>query len=301
MIKLQYWDGRNFGDAASPLLVSALSGDTVRHTETSDATLIATGSVFYTGEDIALSYKGVGRFGMYLALRRMLRSRKSPALDVWGTGFLRRSTMRPPYHRLRKLHIHALRGKRTVAILKQLGFEVDEQSVVLGDTGLLYDRLISPSVVSKAKEYEIGLVPHNSDRVVGESLYRAMVAMGIHVRLIDVRQPPVEVIEAIASCQAILSSSLHGCIVADSLHIPNRHLVLSAFGYSWEDFILKFDDYYSAFGLERDMPLYLDDVLREKAHLAEFIGRTTRLTWDSVEERKKVLLEAFPSQYRRKS
>jgi hypothetical protein len=69
--------------------------------------------------------------------------------------------------------------------------------------------------------------------------------------MIDVFLPPAEVIREILMCDHVLSSSLHGLIVSDAFHIPNRRIVVS----EQVKFDMKYDDYYSAFGLRQPEPL----------------------------------------------
>ena len=64
------------------------------------------------------------------------------------------------------------------------------------------------------------------------------------MKFIDVNEAnPLDVIDQITSCRKILSSSLHGLIVADAYRIPNARLILSNL-ICGGDF--KFDDYYKS-------------------------------------------------------
>jgi hypothetical protein len=68
-------------------------------------------------------------------------------------------------------------------------------------------------------------------------------------KVISVAQPPEEVADQIKSCKLILSSSLHGLIVSDSLGVPNVHLMLSdnlKSPHHLRGGEHKFRDYYSA-------------------------------------------------------
>ncbi|MDD6490509.1 MAG: polysaccharide pyruvyl transferase family protein, partial [Clostridia bacterium] len=58
---------------------------------------------------------------------------------------------------------------------------------------------------------------------------------------------PMYVIEEIASCEFIYSSSLHGLILADGFRIPNMRVYFSS---APRGGTFKFDDYYSAYGLQ---------------------------------------------------
>lgn len=92
----------------------------------------------------------------------------------------------------------AVRGKLTAETLN-----VD---TVLGDLGLLASRLWP----KQSEKYNIGVVRHYVDQ--DDYPFADIV--------IDATEPPETVIAKISSCRVILSSSLHGLIVADSYGIP---------------------------------------------------------------------------------
>ncbi len=93
----------------------------------------------------------------------------------------------------------------------------------LGDPGLLAPMLLKGRPKVDARW---GLIPHLVDR---RSLaIRQMVERMRHMQIIDLANPDVaQVTREIASCEAVLSSSLHGLIVADALGVPNARLKLS--------------------------------------------------------------------------
>lgn len=98
----------------------------------------------------------------------------------------------------------ALRGRLTLAHVTGL-----DRLPALGDPGLLAPLLIDRPPI----KHEVGIVPHWSDTEL---------AQRFEGHVIDVRQPPAVVIAEIASCERIISSSLHGVVVADSYRIPRR-------------------------------------------------------------------------------
>ena len=117
--------------------------------------------------------------------------------------------------------------------------------VLLADPGLLAHRLIGGADSSKL--FDIGIVPHFEDSH-SETVRRLVGRLDGAACLIDVKRRPVDVIADISRCRGILSSSLHGLIVADAMGIPNRRLLL-ANELCGGDF--KYEDYYSSFGEER--------------------------------------------------
>ena len=132
--------------------------------------------------------------------------------------------------------IMALRGDLT---RNRLGVS---ESIVLGDPGLLADFLLPKR---QKKQFQLGIIPHYVDKHDERILQLFLKNYG-KILLIDVQQNPVQVIKEIDKCSHILSSSLHGLVVADSLGIPNGWIILS-------DKILgdgfKFHDYYSAMNI----------------------------------------------------
>jgi pyruvyltransferase len=96
----------------------------------------------------------------------------------------------------------AVRGKLTNDTLKT--------DAVTGDLGLLASR-IWPKAPAK---YNIGVVRHFVD--TDDYPFADIV--------INANEDPETVIEKISSCRVILSSSLHGLIVADSYGIPNMRI-----------------------------------------------------------------------------
>lgn len=107
---------------------------------------------------------------------------------------------------LANAQVLALRGKLTLAGVQG----VDPNSVVLGDPGLLIPRWVRQFPA----KHELGIVPHWSDKEL-HSRFR-------YGHLIDPTKPAIEVVSQIAQCKRIISSSLHGLIVADAYGIPRQ-------------------------------------------------------------------------------
>lgn len=125
--------------------------------------------------------------------------------------------------------VFALRGKLTAASVRGL-----KGNVVLGDPGLLLPKFIR----QPQAKYDLGVIPHWSDTEL-----RHRFSYG---RFIDPCQPPEKVIAEIISCKRIISSSLHGIIVADAYGIPRQAELFSNAGSEGGDF--KYRDYASALG-----------------------------------------------------
>jgi Polysaccharide pyruvyl transferase len=135
----------------------------------------------------------------------------------------------------------------------------------IGDPGLLANELVEV----ETKEHLLGLVPHWSDKALAERPefrpYKPVV--------IDVTADPLEVIRTIGGCYKIVTSSLHGMILADAFAIPRR--------FEWADRLrheggtFKFSDYLASIG----------ETLK--------IGVTTTANRQRVDDRKSEVFDAL--------
>jgi len=92
---------------------------------------------------------------------------------------------------------------------------------IYGDMGLLMPDFYKPT---SSKKYKLGLIPHYVDYGIAKKLYGS----NPHIHIINVRNPNIEhTINQIASCEKILSSSLHGLIICDAYNIPNKWIKFS--------------------------------------------------------------------------
>lgn len=152
--------------------------------------------------------------------------------------------------------ILAVRGELTK---KRLGAP---ENTILGDPGLLSYKLLAGN---RNKEYLIGFVPHYVDKL-DQRIQKIYQNNKKEVLIIDVQCKPKEVISEIDKCRFIISSSLHGIVVADSLGIPNAWMSLSdrVVGNGF-----KFQDYASAFGMNLE-----PHSLSGSEHLKDLINMT---------------------------
>jgi len=87
-------------------------------------------------------------------------------------------------------------------------------SYALGDSGLLADELVK----IHTKRYDLCIVPHWSDKSLAVD---PRFTSYDHV-IVDPAADPLDVVLTIAESRKVVSSSLHGLIVADALSIPRR-------------------------------------------------------------------------------
>jgi pyruvyltransferase len=157
--------------------------------------------------------------------------------EIWGNGFAW-------YHEeVRKpLKVHAVRGPLTRDKLLKGGVECPD---VYGDPGLLLPRIYTPN--PSTSECGLGIIPHMID-------YEKVKQEYPDDMVIDLKDPIEKVIDQISICRMVISSSLHGLVVAHAYGIPAL----------WVEFSnnvigdgFKFHDYLASVGMRNYAPLNL--------------------------------------------
>lgn len=131
---------------------------------------------------------------------------------VWGSGVMNTSL------KINKRHVKkvcAVRGPVTRNYLMKNGIDCPE---IYGDPALLLPRFYKPK--SMEKKYKVGIIPHHIDFDYKEDLER-LLGDGCHIISMIDYDKWTDVIDDICSCEFILSSSLHGLIVADAYGVKN--------------------------------------------------------------------------------
>ena len=123
---------------------------------------------------------------------------------IWGTGSFGTEEALP-----KDARVLALRGRDS---WEKYG-KPDVQA--LGDPGLLVSQVVRAPARPK---FRLGLVAHFTHRQL--PIIRELLRNNPDIQEIDVSGPPRRVIKQIASCQAVVTTSLHGLITADSYGIP---------------------------------------------------------------------------------
>lgn len=196
----------NFGDAMNKELISFLTNDKVKFISSTEFFNIK--NILVIGSVIQISNKNS---------------------IVWGSG-LHFNSSKFFYHPPKK--VLAVRGPKTRQRLIELGVTCPE---VYGDPALLLPGVFNPKI---KKEFLIGIIPHylnQNDKSLHKYRYNKS------IKIIDVKQEPLEVVKAILSCKVIVSSSLHGLIISDAYNIPN---IWTEFGSPIGKDHFKFHDYF---------------------------------------------------------
>lgn len=247
----------NFGDALSALVAEQVSGRAVEWAARDRADLFGLGSL--------MTMVANGHGGPRL-----------PKPVVWGTGCM------GPVSRdfLEHVEVVAVRGPRTAEILGLSG-------VPYGDPGVFAADVVGTLPV---REDRVGVVPHLTMRTHPGLL--AAVEADPRLTLIDpATSDAAAVVRQIAGCAYILSSSLHGLVVADACGVPNRWIDPDGIhGHAR----LKFFDYAESVGRDLGAPVPPEAIGEALAGpLPEWISYGAGVT-----ESRMRLAESFPDALR---
>jgi pyruvyltransferase len=183
-----YWwkEVPNFGDGLAPLLLEHFTDMKVEWGTISHAQIASVGSIL---EHVPPLWDGV----------------------ILGSGRLLENS---------RLHLQQMRSGITakiVALRGPLTARGIPGSYTLGDPGILADELVGP----QKKQWDLGIIPHFSDTELA-ARFTAMIQPPHTTRVIHPGGDPLTVLREIGACHRIVTSSLHGMIVADAFGIPRR-------------------------------------------------------------------------------
>lgn len=204
-VNLNYWsESKNLGDLLSPVVVDYM----------------------LSLKNIS-SNKKIKKRKHFYAIGSILTAGQQDAV-VWGSGILNASLT----YRLekRKLDIRAVRGPFTRAVLMDYGYNVPE---VYGDPAILLPEIYLPKEVSK--KYKYGIIFHKDYNLPSLTINNDYTIIDICTNNYK------SFINRIVSTEIIISSSLHGIILAESYGI--RAILLKP-----QIDILKYYDYYFSTG-----------------------------------------------------
>ncbi|MCG5481217.1 MAG: polysaccharide pyruvyl transferase family protein [Ensifer alkalisoli] len=230
----------NFGDNLMADLLEGLFSLRVNYATLGSAELLGVGSILD-------SYFRRKKGKVHLLSRRPWRT-----LHVWGSGFMdENSAALWP----QKLQYHATRGPLTAV-------RVGQRQLPLGDPALLLP-MIWPS--KPIKRFAVGVIPHFATLPLFRSRYESNLPSGWVI--IDLLQKPKEVCATISASDVVVSSSLHGLIVADAYGVPSQRIApenaIKGDGF-------KFKDYEEQRGTAFSSPREFREVLSEGIKVDEF-------------------------------
>lgn len=245
-VELIYWrpgKGINFGDELSRATVELMlsrRGITVFDELPATRRLLAIGSIIHFAQDRSV---------------------------VWGSGL--NGSVTAEKHKYTTLDVRAVRGPITRQFLVLRGIEVPK---VYGDPGLLIN-ILTDGRFGASKTRKVGFVPHMFD--IGRPDV-ARFASSSEISIIDPFRSWNRVVDEIASCEFIVSSSLHGLVVADAYGIPSIYVRLGE-----SEGLLKYEDYYAGTGRSLHFATSIEEALSQ--------GPCAPAQFDP-----KPLMEAFP-------
>ena len=175
--------------------------------------------------------------------------KNNKTIHIFGSGFIAKPNSSSNEKFYRPIQFHILRGKLSRERCEKITGK-DLSSVTLGDPGLLISKIFSN--IKPKKKFDVGIILHFYDK--NENIKKHLNFKNISFKFIDIELDTKKFVEEVASCKFILSSAMHGLICADSLNIPNKHIILSD---KVEGGTYKFLDYYSVFPYFKYNPINL--------------------------------------------
>lgn len=189
---------------------------------------------------------------------------------IWGSGLaVEPSKLRGAFHsaKRRRLDIRAVRGPLTRRSLHKLGHDCPE---IYGDPAILMPLFYQPR--AKEKSIKRLIIPHFSmeEKTILDSSSEEMLSMNTN----DYRT----VIDTICNAEIVLSSSLHGIILAEAYGVPAVFYQDRADCYNY-----KYEDYY----LSTNRHMHVCAGLKEAR-------RAEPMPLPSLERMQERLIDAFP-------
>jgi len=168
--------------------------------------------------------------------------------EIWGAGIIDGSK---PL-KIKPKKVYAVRGPLSRAKLLAEGVDCPE---IYGDPAMLVPLYYQPS---KQKVYKYGIISHVSNQKVVETLLfnGKPLSKCEDVRIINLGQYKHwhDIIDQVCECEIILSSSLHGLIIAEAYRIPN---VWIEFGKPLLGGRFKFHDFFLSIKSDREGPVVI--------------------------------------------
>lgn len=205
-LPLFYWKKKgneNFGDYISLKLVERIVGGqvTVAGNKESQTKLLAIGSILILANDGDV---------------------------IWGTG-MNAKRLDLKNYKFSNLDVRAVRGPKTRNFLmKNFNIYCPE---VYGDPALLFPYFFPELQKKENPQYDYIIIPHYSEE--------AMFPKSLYPNVVYPTEPWRDVIRKILNSRFVISSSLHGLIIADAYGIPSRYLRITN-----HEPLFKYEDYY---------------------------------------------------------
>lgn len=278
----------NLGDALSPIMVSALSGFPTEHRnfDSWKRKLACVGTIAHGFRNGTVHFWGTGI--------DPLKNPIDPSLGYYT---------RPPSTRFQ---IHALRGLLTAQTFRNQGIEVPD---VYGDPIWFLPSIIPPA---ETKQYDLGVVVHLSELTaltdtagLKPNLQRYLIPEDLTatIQIITTLTQPTfaaleERVKQITACKRIVSTSLHGLVIAETYGIPcvglrnrGRGAAMARLDDESERVDARIRDFYSGVGLEK---LFIYGQRRARQTDWEDLIQAIDTHWQPLEWFPEPFLDSFP-------
>ncbi len=187
---------------------------------------------------------------------------------VWGSGILNNNVLpiirkkKKIYNR--KLDVRAVRGPLTRDVMLKAGYTCPK---VFGDPAILLPLIYEP--LSTEKKYEVSLILHYRTKIHNSGEHnKGKYTIEIdddtilknNIKIIDPKTDDYKsFVNDVVTSKLVISSSLHGIILAEAYGIPAVFL-----NFGMDDQPTKFEDWYLSTGRSLFFCTYLDDALKAK-------------------------------------
>ncbi len=215
-----------------------------------------------------IKFYGLDRYPVISAIGSVFGMIDNQNTIVWGSGLLTEDALPP----VAPKKIAAVRGPLTRQVLLQKGFDCPE---VYGDPALLLPYYYKPK--NEKKKYRLGIVPHYIDFNKAELDKFRMDDSILIIKMFGYKRW-TDVIDEIYNCEFVVSSSLHGLIVAESYNVPNLWVEIKEPIADDSLKRFKFHDYFQSVGLDRENPFLItlnttvEDILSQRKNYVKSPG-----------------------------
>ncbi|WP_299684338.1 polysaccharide pyruvyl transferase family protein [uncultured Dokdonia sp.] len=267
-IPLFYWSSKifenknqeNYGDILSAQIVSWVSGK-----ETS----------FYNAPQKKKSWFKKS----YLMAIGSIMSYTQPKATVWGSGIISRKDQ------FSNATFCAVRGPLSRKRILELGYTCPE---IYGDPAILLPDFYQPTI---EKKYEYGFIPHYVDQDIVSEWYNDKDKVTV-LNLIN--DDIFFITDRMLECKKIISSSLHGVIVAQTYGIP---AIWVQFSNKLSGDNVKYADYFLSVGITPYTPVFIDEKKPLDAYEAIFSEVDAVPDAKKIKEVRTALKNAFPKEF----
>ncbi len=215
----------------------------------------------------------------YLMAIGSIMSYTQPKATVWGSGIISRNDQ------FSNAMFCAVRGPLSRKRILELGYSCPE---VYGDPAILLPDYYQPTI---EKKFEYGFIPHYVDQDSVSQWY----GNDTDVTVLNLIHDDVfYTTDCILECKKVISSSLHGVIVAQTYGIP---AIWVQFSDKLSGDNVKYDDYFLSVGMTPYKPLYIDKKIPLNQYESVFSKVETVPDEQKIKEVRIALKNAFPKEF----